>query len=137
MSSPTPIRISRLTGKPVRKYVKNTFLNLQPIVEKPFSNVIEFKNMQRHNNCLESESYTFRSYRIKKNFTGNCQLCCFSNFASLIANSSNLTEQLKEIGNNIKPLIFVDIRQSFINQLKSKINNEAIISESNYISSNN
>lgn len=135
MSSLAPIRISSRTGKPVRKYTKKV-VSTQPVTTSvPFSNVVKYENMQRHNNCLESESYTFKGYRIKRYFTGNCQLCCISQFADLIRKSTDLKEQLKEIG-KIKPLLFVDIKQTFVSELKTKINNNAIISESNYDSSN-
>ena len=135
MSSPAPIRISSRTGKPVRKYTKK-LVNTQSITTPtPISNVVKYESMQRHNNCSSNESYTFESYRIKKYFTGNCQLCCFSQFADLIRKSTDLKEQLKEIG-KIKPLVFVDIKQIFVSELKTKINNDAIISESNYNSSN-
>ena len=137
MSSPAPIRISSRTGKPVRKYTKKVQNIVKPVVPSlPLSNVVQFKDMKRHDFGKNTEHYTFKSYRITKYFTGNCQLCAFSLFNELLSKSTNLTEQLKEIGDNIKPLIFIDIKQYYVNILKSKINNDAIISESNYISSN-
>lgn len=135
MSSPAPIKISSRTGKPVRKYTKR-LVNTQPItIPTLISNVIKYVDMECVDSMKNSESYIIRGHRIKKYVTGNCQLCCISQFADLIKVSTDLKEQLKEIG-KIKPLLFVDIKQTFVGELKTKINNDAIISESNYNSSN-
>ena len=135
MSSPAPIRISSRTGKPVRKYTKK-LVNTQSITTPtPISNVVKYENMECVDLMKASESYIIRGHRVKKYVTGNCQLCCISQFADLIRKSTDLKEQLKEIG-KIKPLLFVDIKQTFVSELKTKINNNAIISESNYDSSN-
>ena len=143
MSNPTPIRISKLTGKPVRKYVKKqkpVVIVPQPI--KQYDNFFLVSDMKRENPMKVTEMYLIK----KKDFdylyilkypTGNCQMCVLGYFKYLILKSTDLNKQLKEIGKNIKPLILVDFKQDLKEKLYSKINKDAIISESDYISSNN
>jgi PHD/YefM family antitoxin component YafN of YafNO toxin-antitoxin module len=143
MSSPAPIRISKLTGKPVRKYVrkqKPVVITPQPV--KQYDNFFQVSEMKRVNSMKLTEMFTnvkseFKPLYILRYPTGNCQMCTIGYFKYLILKSTDLTKQLKEIGKNIKPLLLVDFRQDLKEKLYSKINKNAIISESDYISSNN
>jgi len=140
-------RISPITGLPVRKYTKKTKTQTIPEINI-FSNVVKSYNFIRKEDPF-SQFYTYqlkiqdlqyntltRSIYIIGSPTANCQLLSIRKFDILLLNSSHLKEQLIEIG-QIKPLIFIDIKQSLKIKLYSKINKEAIISESNYVSSNN
>jgi hypothetical protein len=143
MTSPAPIRISSLTGLPVRKYVKKQ----KPVVVVPqpvnqYDNFFQVSEMKRENPMKITEIFTsmkqeFNSLYIMRYPTGNCQMCSIAYFKYLITKSTNLTKQLKEIGSKIKPLILVDFKQDLKEQLYSKISKHAIISESDYISSSN
>jgi hypothetical protein len=136
-------RISAVTGLPVRKYVKKqkpVIVVPQPV--KQYDNFFQVSEMKRENPMKITEIYSIRSkdfeyLYIIKYPTANCQMCCIGCFKYLILKSTDLTKQLKEIGKNIKPLLLVDFKQDLKEKLYSKIDKNAIISESDYISSNN
>jgi hypothetical protein len=137
------VRISAVTGLPVRKYVKKqkpVIVVPQPV--KQYDNFFQVSEMKRENPMKVTEMFTnvkfeFNPLYILKYPTGNCQMCTIAYFKYLILKSTDLTKQLKEIGKNIKPLLLVDFRQDLKEKLYSKIDKNAIISESDYISSNN
>lgn len=136
-------RISSITGLPVRTYVRKT--KPAVVVQQPvnqYDNFFQVSEMKRENPMKATEIFTntkqeFNSLYILRYPTGNCQMCSIAYFKYLISKSTNLNKQLKEIGEKIKPLILVDFRQDLKEQLYSKINKQAIISENDYVSSNN
>jgi hypothetical protein len=140
-------RISPITGLPVRKYTKKVKNQTIPQINIP-SNVVKNKDFIKKADFFnETNIYQFKIQDLQYNTlkrsiyiigspTANCQLLSIRKFDILLLNSSHLKEQLIEIG-QIKPLIFVDIKQNLKTRLYSKIDKKAIISESNYISSNN
>ena len=132
-------RISPITGLPVRKYTKkaktpSNVVKLKDFIKKtdPFNDfyIYRLKIQDLQYNTLT------RTIDVISSPTGNCQLLSIRKFDSLLLNSSHLKDQLIEIG-HIKPLIFIAIKQSLKTKLYSKINKKAIISESDYVSSNN
>jgi hypothetical protein len=132
-------RISPVTGLPVRKYTRkiktpSNLVKNKDFIRKtdPFNNFYIFKLKIQD---LQYNTFT-RSIDIISSPTGNCQLVSVRNFDSLLLNSSHLKEQLVEIG-HIKSLIFIDIKNTLKTKLYSKIDKKAIISESDYVSSNN
>jgi hypothetical protein len=136
-------RISAVTGLPVRKYVrkqKPVVVVPQPV--KQYDNFFQVSEMKKENPMKTTEIFTnvrheFNPLYILRYPTGNCQMCTIAYFKYLILRSTDLTKQLKEIGSIIKPLILVDFKQDLKEKLYSKIDKNAIISESDYISSNN
>ena len=137
------VRISTVTGLPVRKYVKKQ----KPVVVVPqpvkqYDNFFQVSEMKRENPMKLTEIYSIKSkdfeyLYIIKYPTANCQMSCIGYFKYLILKSTDLNKQLKEIGSKIKPLLLVDFKQDLKEKLYSKIDKNAIISESDYVSSNN
>jgi hypothetical protein len=136
-------RISAVTGLPVRKYVKKqkpVIVVPQPV--KQYDNFFQVSEMKRENPMKLSETYSVKSkdfeyLYIIKYPTANCQMSSIGYFKYLILKSTDLTKQLKEIGSQIKPLLFVDFKQDLKAELFLKIDKKAIISKNDYISSNN
>lgn len=80
----------------------------------------------------------YLNFQVYPQPTNNCQLACVASMDTLIRRSSDFVQQLREIYNlTSKRILLCDISQSLKSNLYELINKDAIITETDYISTNN
>lgn len=132
-------RISKITGLPVRAYVRKNVEQAQPVIPVVPSNVIKYSDMipinfgtfqQHHKINMGGNDVFLHSYP-----TANCQLGSICPFRPLLKHSTDLIGQLKEL-RLIKRLWLIDINRGYLSKTLNIIPAKAIVMQNNYTSSN-
>ena len=148
MDSEKNVRISPITGKPVRKYNKIK-LNRTPA---PYSNVVKSENFERLPENLLLQGYGQFKIPLERQGsdikycpvfyasispTLNCQMSSIAWFNNLINNSTNPRQQLYEVHRKTsKRLAIVDFNQSLLPKVNEIFKKDEIVQMNNYKSSN-
>lgn len=148
MDSEKNVRISPITGKPVRKYTKRKLNRTLT----PYSNVVKSENFERLPEHILLQGYgQFKiplkrqgsdiryspSFYISLGPTLNCQMCSIAWFNNLMSNSTNPRQQLYEVHRKtLKRLAIVDFKQSLLPRINKILKKDEIVQMNNYKSSN-
>lgn len=148
MDSEKNVRISQITGRPIRKYTKRK-LNQTPA---PYSNVVKSENFEElPPNTIRQGYGQFKiplgrqgsdirycsAFYVSMSPTLNCQMSSIAWFNNLIRNSTNPRQQLYEVHRKtFKRLTLVDFNRSLLSKVNEIFKKDEIVQMNNYKSSN-
>lgn len=150
MDSEKNVRISQITGKPVRKYTKRK-LN-QTSTPTPYSNVVKSENFEELPSNIIKQGYgQFKiplgrqgvdikyclPFYVNVSPTLNCQTSSIAWFNNLIRKSTNPRQQLYEVYRKTgKRLTIVDFNKFLLSRVNEIFKEDEIVQMNNYKSSN-
>lgn len=139
-------RISPITGRPVRKYIRRKVKNviIEPVIQPlPIPEVkgavIDKFTIYDLIKCKKfNVDGNYSNVYITDIATMNCQIAVAGSFHSLLNGSKNLIEDLKVIRKNCnnRNILLVDIGNNILKTLKKKLDEKYIMMISPYVSTN-